>query len=121
MEEISNEIFNEIQNYLPNNWDNVVYWALYTSDSYSMKYFIKKDDKYIDCFELFTDGDLLSLFKKLNIIIQKYKENLKESDKWTSMVLTVDSDGNFKTNYDYSNLDDISVKYEQRLKEIYLK
>lgn len=121
MEEINNEIFNEIQDYLPKEWDSVVYYALYTSDSYSMKYFVKKDNEYIDCFDLFTDDELLDLFKRLNTIIQNFKEDLKESNKWTSMVLTVNSDGKFKTDYNYLKLDDISVKYEQSLKDKYLK
>lgn len=121
MKEINDVIFNEIQDYLPEKWDKVIYWALYTNDSYSMKYFIKQDDKYTDCFDLYKDEELIELFIKLDEIIQNYKANLKESNKWTAMVLEVNSDGSFKTNYDYADLKDIIVEYEEKLKNEYLK
>ena len=121
MKEINEEIFNEIQDYLPEKWDKVIYWALYTNDSYSMKYFVKQDDKYIDCFDLYEDEELIDLFIKLDEIIQNYKAKLKEFDRWTSMVLEVNSDGSFKTNYDYADLNDMIIEYEEKLKKEYLK
>ncbi|MBR4329994.1 MAG: DUF600 family protein, partial [Candidatus Riflebacteria bacterium] len=46
-------IFDKLQNYLPEKWNKLVFFAGYTDGSYSMKYYIEKgDNKYIDCFNI---------------------------------------------------------------------
>ena len=118
--EISDELFDIIQDYLPQEWDKVVYWALYTSNSYTMKFFVKKNDKYTDCFDIITEEELYELFKKLNNLIKENRGKTK-NDKWTAMILTVNSDGKFKTKYEYNDIDDNFIEYEANIKKEFLK
>ena len=46
-------IFNTLQEVLPDNWHKVVFYAQYSENSYSMKYFVDTGDgQYTDCFNL---------------------------------------------------------------------
>ena len=119
MENVNVILFDLIQDYLPEDWEKVVYWALYTDNSYTMKYFVKVNDKYIDCFDLYSEDILFKLFKNLNNIIQECK-NKNSKENWTSLILSVDTNGKFKTDYGYENISDNSIEVENNIKSKYL-
>ena len=116
-------IFDLLAEVLPENWSKLVFMAGYTVGSYSMKYYVKTEsDNYLDCFELGNIDNLqiLQLFIKLDSVISPERSSLKESEKWNVLSMTVDSDGKMKTDFDYTDISNDVITYEEAWKKKYL-
>ena len=46
---------------------------------------------------------------------------LDKNNKWSVMTMFVSSDGNMKTEFDYSDISENAIAYEQKWKEKYIK
>lgn len=94
-------IFDKLQNYLPDGWKKVKFHAIYSEGSYEMKYFVDTGNgKYKDCFNLgFSKDKLIKLFMSIDKQIKPERNKLK--NKWKSMTLTVTLEGKMKTNFSY--------------------
>ena len=67
--DIFQNTFDLLLDYLPADWNKLIFYAAYTNGSYSMKYFTKSEDSgWIDCFSQkdITRSDLIKLFIKIN-------------------------------------------------------
>lgn len=117
------DIFDLLIDVLPENWEKLVFMAGYTEGSYSMKYYVQiGESDYIDCFKLgnIDNLQLLQLFIKLNNIISPERSSLQESEKWNVLSMTVDSDGKMKTDFDYTDISNDVITYEDEWKKKYL-
>ena len=115
------DIFDKLQNGLPKKWKKVVMYIAYTKGSYSMKYYV--DDgrgSYKDCFELLGKAELIKLFMSIDAIIKPVRAFLTEKNRWNVLSLVIEESGNIKADYDYSNIDDNRISYEEQWKERYL-
>lgn len=114
------KIFDELQNILPADWDRVAFYAEYTEGSYSMKYYVKKDGKYTDCFELANTpkGNIIKTFMSIDKIIGPIRSGMK--DKWNVMTLVVDKEGTFKVDFDYSDVEGQTISYHESWEKKYL-
>lgn len=117
------KIFDELQDIIPANWDEIIFYAEYTSDSYSYKYFVKLKGKYIDCFNIrgVTEDLLIQKFIKFNDIIRPSRVALPDKDKWSVMTMTIRNDGTFNVDFDYTDISENSIEYFQKWKAKYLK
>lgn len=116
-------IFDLLAEVLPENWCKLVFMAGYTEGSYSMKYYVKTGfDNYLDCFELGNIDNLqiLQLFIKLDSVISPERSSLQDSEKWNVLSMTVDSDGKMKTDFDYTDISNDVITYEEEWKKKYL-
>jgi len=117
-------IFDKLQEYLPNNWKKVILYAGYTVGSYSIKYYVDcGEGQYIDCFDLYGITErqqLVRLFMEIDKILLPIRNELKEGKKWTVMTMIVDSEGNMRSEFDYENINETSIEYEKGWKERYL-
>lgn len=117
-------IFDAIQDYLPESWAKVVFMAGYTEGSYNMKFYVSEDGKaYVDCFSLknCTKAQLIKLFMGIDKVISKERKQLSDKDRWTVLTLSVDSNGRFKTSFDYQDISESFLTYEKEWKKHYLK
>lgn len=117
------KIFNLIAEVLPENWSKLVFMAGYTEGSYSMKYYVKIGaTDYLDCFELGNIDNLqiLQLFIKLDSVISSERSLLQDSEKWNVLSMTVDSEGKMKTDFDYTDISNDVITYEEEWKKKYL-
>ena len=117
------DIFDLLVDVLPENWKKLVFMAEYTEGSYSMKYYVQiGESDYLDCFKLgnIDDLQLLQLFIKLNNIISPERSSLQESEKWNVLSMTVDSDGKMKTDFDYTDISNDVITYEDEWMKKYL-
>lgn len=120
---IIEKIFNNLQEGLPKEWKQVVFYAAYSNGSYVMKYFVKSSKgEYTDCFSLTTQNKskLIKQFMNLDKVISPYREKLSSKEKWSMMTLTVDNTGKFKTDFDYSSIDDNMISFESGWKKKFL-
>lgn len=116
-------IFDKLQNYLPEKWNKLVFYAGYTDGSYSMKYFVKNGDgAYVDCFSLqgVNRSELIKLFIDINKDLAAERENLDLKHKWTVFTMVVDQFGKMRTEFDYTDISENSIAYEQDWKKRYL-
>ena len=117
------KILDELLDMVPTKWDEIVFYAEYTQVSYSFKYFVKSDSKYIDCFDIqgVTEDKLLQKFMKLDEIIRPSRADLSAKNKLIVMTIVFQNDGNFKTDFDYADVSENSIEYFQKWKVKYLK
>ena len=117
------KLLDELLDVVPANWKKVVLYAEYTTASYSFKYFVSSEDKYIDCFDLkgIDETLLIQKFMKLDEIIRPSRAGLSGKNKWSVMTVVFQNDGNFKTEFDYTDISENSVEYFQKWKTKYLK
>lgn len=121
--ELFQDIFDKLQEGLPEDWDKVALYVAYFDGNYTMKYHVK-DDKtgYVDCYNIpgMNNSKLVKLFMSLDKIIAPERDKLGKK-KWSVMTMIVSSDGDFKSEFDYANIDDISLDYEEAWEKKYLK
>ena len=122
-EKLFQNIFEKIQDVLPHDWKRVMFYAGYTKGSYSMKYYVDNGDGYIDCFNLgnIKKTQLIQLFMSIDKIISCERKSLEENNKWTVLSMFVSSDGMVKTEFDYTDISENIISYENKWKQKYLK
>ena len=116
------KIFSELDRYLPENWDKVVAYFEYGEESYSFSFFVKEREKYTKCYDLpgVSQGDIMKSFSSIDkILCAERKKN--KSGLWSTMTMTIESNGHMKTDYDYSDLSTGTYQYKKNWKEKYLK
>jgi len=121
-ETLFQEIFDELQNYMPDKWEKVVLYVEYSAGSYSMKYYIKVDGTYVDCFNLknVSKAHLIKLFMNLDKKISIERNKLDDNNRWSVMTMIVDSEGGFTTDFDYSDLTENTIEYQKNWKKKYI-
>ena len=115
-DKIFQEIFDRLQDYLPEDWKRVIYFVGYTKGSYSMKFYTQNEEgEYFDCFHLqgITKGQIIKLFMDIDKIISKERAKLADKDKWSSLTMRVEKNGAMKTDFDYEDHTDDMVLYEK--------
>ena len=116
-------IFNELNKYLEEGWDKLVVYLEYGKASYSFEFYVKRDGKYIKCFDLpnVSDKDLNKSFKKIDKVVSKERKKIKDAEEWTNMTMIVSKDGKMNTDFDYTDLEGGTYKYKKAWKNKYLK
>lgn len=123
-EKLFQNIFDKIQEGLPSEWKRIAFYAGYTGGSYSMKYYVDNGkDGYIDCFSLdnIKKAQIIKLFMSIDKIISPERKKLNEKDRWTVLSMIVNSDGKMKTEFDYTDISENAISYEQEWKAKNLK
>ena len=116
-------MFDKIQDGLTEDWAKVVIYVAYFSGSYTMKYYVKEGkDDFVDCYNIpgMTNSKLVKLFMSLDKLISPEREKLGDK-QWSVMTMIVTADGDFKSEFDYTNIDDTALEYEESWEKKYLK
>lgn len=109
---------------LPEEWSKTVFYAEYTTGSYSMKYYVDLGDgKYVDCYSLkqFSKIQLIRAWIEIDKEISEIRKELEENDKWSVLTIQIDRSGKFKADYDYDNHEEATITYHEKWKRQYLK
>ncbi len=121
--EMFQNIFDLLSEVLPNQWNKIILFVGYTEGSYSMKFYIQNvHEEYIDCFELehIDNMILVRLFMAIDKIVSKERNLLSESERWNVMSMSVDSSSNMKAEFDYNDIGENMIKYEEQWRSRYL-
>jgi len=110
-QQMDEKIFTILQKYLPNNWQEVIFFAgYYREDSGYFKYWIKLDNgSYIDCFTLIpepkqNEKDVLQeQFMQIHKEIRFVREKLSEKQKWVILTMSINNLGQMAKEYDYAD------------------
>ena len=122
--EIFQKVFDMVKPFLINEWKKMVLYVGYTTGSYSMKFYtLDTNGKYTDCFN--QDGankaKLIQLFMNINKVLEPERKTLADKDLWSVMTMIVTSDGNLKVEFDYTDISENSIEYEQKWKKKYIR
>lgn len=118
-DKIYQQIYNEVDSFLPNKWNKLVVYIEYGVDSYSMSFYVTAEGKTVKCFDLpyIDESKLLDAFSRIDKIIGPERKN--EADKWTNMTLVIE-EGKFKADFDYTDLSKGSFAYKREWKKKYI-
>lgn len=122
--DIFQNVFDILQPALPEGWKKMVLFVGYTTESYTMKYYTSDArGEYTDCFSQkgVNKVQLIKLFMSIDKIVGSERKKLDEKSKWSIMTMIVSADGNMKTEFDYSDISENAIAYEQSWKEKYIK
>ena len=53
-------------------------------------------------------------------IVSPQRKDLDEKNRWTVMTMIVDSEGNMKSEFDYTDISEIAIQYEREWEKKYL-
>lgn len=116
-------IFDKLQEGLPERWEKTIFYAGYTEGSYSMKFYVDEGDGiYKDCYRLQTmkDSEMIKLFMQINEEIRVVREQLSDKERWNVLTMCVGSNGVFKVEFDYADIGENRIVYEDEWKKHYL-
>ena len=116
-------IFEKLKDFLPENWQKVIFRVCYFGESYNMKFYVDLGDKkYRDCFDtlIFGNVPLIGLFMDVNEIIAPIRNGLQDTEKWTVMTMSMDLHGNKKMEFECADIKEDFTSYEEKWKKRYL-
>jgi hypothetical protein len=113
-------IYDEIDKFLPSNWEKLIVYLEYGKTSYSISFYIGLSGKYIKCYDLpdVTDDDLADTFYRIDKVVSK--ERNQDKEPWSNMTVVIDNNGRIHADLDYTDLLKDSYKYNKEWKKKYL-
>ena len=119
---IFQSIFDKLQEVLPSSWEKVVFYASYTSGSYSMKYYVKNGIETIDCFSQpgVNKMQLVKVFMAIDKELAPVSKSLAPTELWSVMTMIVDGSGNMKTHFDYADISENVIEHTRNWEQQYL-
>jgi hypothetical protein len=119
-EHVYQNIFNELEMYLPKGWDRLIVYLEYGNESYSFSFYVKINGNFIKCYDLpgITDEELVRSFERIDKLV--LKERSIEKEVWSNMTMIVSSKGEMHTDFDYTDLSQGAYQYKKNWKRRYL-
>lgn len=122
--EMFQKIFDILQETMETDWFRIIFYAGYADNNYSMKYFVDAGEGRLrSCFEMpgFSMAEITKTFARMNNVISEERNKMGDQEKWTALTMIVDSTGEMKTFFDYTDLNENSIEYEKQWKKTYMK
>lgn len=122
-EKIFQNVFDIISDFLPDGWNRIVFFAGYTKGSYSMKFYSKTEKGgYVDCFRIpgASKTKLVKAFMDIDKLLSKSRMEMGETNAWTIFSMSVDCNGNMKTDFEYDDHSEDMMAYEKKWAEKHL-
>lgn len=117
------KIVDKIQEILPEKWTKAIFMVEYTSGSYSMRCFVDKADEHFqDCNSLEGQSKVkvIKIYKEINEEIKKCRSKLEGEKLWYALTMCFDSDGKFKSEFDYTSHEENAISYIENWKKKYI-
>lgn len=115
------EIFDKIIDCLPNGWHRFALYSAFTGDMSNSKFYVDCGKGYIDCFKMkYSESMLLELFFDIESILMVERNQLKGKKRWNVFTMFVDSEGNVKAHYDYTNIKKCSIEHQINWEKNYI-
>ena len=117
------KIVDILQTVFPNKWVKVIFYAEYTSGSFSMKYYADLGNgTYVDCYSA-TDkskAQFIKTFMAIDKEIAPVRKTLDEKQKWSVMTIKIEANGEFKAFFDYTNIEGNILQFHDEWEKKYL-
>ncbi len=104
-------------------WTKIVFRAEYREGSYTMKYYVKDlKGQYIDCYNLpeINDDDIVNAYIAIDKVLYPSRQKLDSDKRWSVLTFVIDSEGSFKTEFCYDDIDEDYSEFNEKWKKKYL-
>ena len=121
-EQIFQDVFDIVYPILPDDWTGFVVRGLFSRDGSEIKIFIRdSSNTYHDCSTLgIPNEDVLFVAESVHEKFLNLRQS-PEKEPWTAITMKVDKDGNFTSDFDYSDIKLFSPEYDYEWEKRYLK
>ena len=102
IERITNDIFGLIDEYLPEKWGKCILHAIIKENYYSITFYVKVNDEFIQCFDLFRKYNIE--YSELNALFESIYNLCKpecDNEDYNAFTLIIEPSGHFTVNYHY--------------------
>lgn len=93
---------------LPKKWVNATLFAIYEGKNFIIKYYFKTTTKGAfkdgETAKLLSDKEILNVFLELDNEFAPHRNSLNIKEKWTTIVIEYDKDGNFRVHFGYDTV-----------------
>ena len=119
-ERIYQEIFNELEPFLPTDWEKMIFYFERGESSFEISFLVKLNEGYVDGYviEGAREDELDNAYDR---IANSINASVDDNERWTNMTMVVDREGGMRTDFDYTELTDNAFAYYKTWKERYLK
>lgn len=117
-------IANELLTVLPSEWQEVIFYGELSEGGFSFDYYVAiEGSSFTQCFKLegLKRTDIMNTFRKIYSIILPSWKSLDKDKQWSNFTFILSEGGNFKAEFDYTNLQENAYTYHQKWRERYLK
>lgn len=120
IENVFQQIYDELEQFLINDWEKMVVYLEYGEASYSFSFHIKVGGEYIKCFDIpgIDEESIMNAFKNIDCLVSEVRKS--ERENWTNMTMIISRDGSMHADYDYTDLTSGSYQYKKNWKSKYL-
>lgn len=120
-DKVYQSIFDEVSEYLPNDWEKLVVYLEFGESSYSISFYVKEHGNYTKCYDLsgISDEDLYQSFKRISKEVMQQRNEIS-GQKWTNMTMVVERTGKMNVDFDYTDLSENAYQYSKKWKKKYL-
>ncbi len=121
-EEIFQKLLDIIFPILPEDWTGFVLRGTFTKEGNEIKLYIRDGiNTYHDCFALGIPNE--EVIETSKLIYEELIRLRESSDKepWTAITMTIDNEGNFTSDFDYSAIELFDPDYNTAWENRYLK
>ena len=121
-DEIFQKILDLVFPILPEDWTCFVVRGLFSQDGSEIKIFIRdSSNAYHDCFALgIPNAEVVQVCKAIYEELLQLRQS-SEKEPWSVITMTVDNEGNFTSDFDYSQIKMFSPEYDSAWEQRYLK
>lgn len=115
-------IYNILEDYLPNKWKKIAIYYSFFGNSAGGKFYINNGKGFIDCFQLgYQQKDIIKSLMQIQNIIDYERSKLPKNKQFTEFEMIVDQTGKFNVNYGYDDISEISLKRQQEWEDKNIK
>jgi len=116
------KIYDELSKYLLSGWKKIVVYLEYGEGSYAYSLYEKIGDGFTNGYDLpgVSEKEIDASFRKIDKLILKERKKEK-GDLWTNMTMIVTKSGDFKADFDYTDLSEGTYQFKKNWKKKYLK
>lgn len=121
-DEVFQKVFDVIYPILPEDWNCFVVRGLFSQIGNEIKILIRDGSKtYHDCYALgIPNEEVMEISQIIYEELLKLRQST-EKEPWNGITMIVDNEGNFTSDFDYSEIEPFSHEYDSAWERRYLK
>ena len=121
-DEIFQEILETVFPILPDDWSRFIIRGIYTQNGNEIKILVNdSSNTYRDCFALgIPNEEVMQICKSIHEKLIQLRQSA-EKELWSGITIVIDNEGNFTSDFDYSDVELFSPEYNSAWENRYLK
>ena len=121
-DEVFQKVLETVFPILPEDWNSFIVRGLFSRQGSEIRIFIRdSSNTYQDCYAVgVPNEEVIQVSKSIYEELLKLRQS-SEKEPWTGVTMVVDNEGNFTSDFDYSETKLFTPDYESAWENRYLK